>query len=218
MEHIVNIGFDIDGSRKAIELAEKYNGLYATVGIHPHNANQLNQNVLDELRKLSENPKVVAIGEIGLDYYRNLSPRETQKKAFKAQLFLAEELELPVVIHDREAHVDILDLLSKFKGRIKGIMHCFSGNTERFFSRHRPLCRHCFAILVLADPYRLSDHHPPGSSSKSHSAQSHDPNCCVLSKHCPTKPVAGLGSAPVSYGRRTFFYHFRRFRICPPIR
>ncbi len=128
--YIVNIGFDIDGCRKGIELAEKHKGLYATVGIHPHNASQLNENVLDKLRKLSENPKVVAIGEIGLDYYRNLSPREAQKKAFQAQLFLAEELELPVVIHDREAHVDTLKILSKFKGKINGIMHCFSGSRE----------------------------------------------------------------------------------------
>jgi len=130
VKYIVNIGFDVDGSRKAIELAEKHKGLYATVGIHPHNASQLNENVLDKLRKLSENPKVVAIGEIGLDYYRNLSPRETQKKAFEAQLFLAEELGLPVVIHDREAHADTLEMLSKFKGKINGIMHCFSGGKE----------------------------------------------------------------------------------------
>jgi len=130
VEHIVNIGFDLEGSRKAVELAEKFSGLYATVGIHPHNANQLNQSVLDELRKLSENPKVVAIGEIGLDYYRNLSPRENQKKAFEAQLFLAEELKLPAVIHNREAHIDTLKMVSKFEGKIRGIMHCFSGNRE----------------------------------------------------------------------------------------
>lgn len=130
VEQIVNIGFDLEGSRKAVELAEKYNGLYATVGIHPHNANYLNQNALDELRKLSENPKVVAIGEIGLDYYRNLSPKESQKKAFEAQLFLAEELNLPAVIHNREAHIDTLKMVSKFEGKIGGIMHCFSGNRE----------------------------------------------------------------------------------------
>ena len=130
VENIVNIGFDADGSREAIELAEKHEGVYATVGIHPHNASQLNQNLLDKLRKLSENPKVVAIGEIGLDYYRNLSPREAQKKAFKAQLTLAEELGLPVVIHDREAHTDTLQILSKFKGKTKGVMHCFSGSRE----------------------------------------------------------------------------------------
>ena len=130
VENIVNIGFDADGSREAIELAEKHEGVYATVGIHPHCASQLNQNLLDKLRKLSENPKVVAIGEIGLDYYRNLSPREAQKKAFKAQLTLAEELGLPVVIHDREAHTDTLQILSKFKGKTKGVMHCFSGSRE----------------------------------------------------------------------------------------
>lgn len=130
VEYIVNIGFDIDGSRKAIELAEKHKGLYATVGIHPHNASQLNQAVLNKLRKLCEETNVVAIGEIGLDYYRNLSPKEDQKKAFEAQLSLAEELELPVVIHDREAHRDILQMLSKFKGKINGVMHCFSGSKE----------------------------------------------------------------------------------------
>ena len=130
VQYIVNIGFDLDGSREVIEMAEKHKGFYATVGIHPHNASQLNENVLDKLRKLSENQKVVAVGEIGLDYYRNLSPREAQKKAFEAQLFLAEELGLPVVIHDREAHADTLEMLSKFKGKIKGIMHCFSGSRE----------------------------------------------------------------------------------------
>jgi TatD DNase family protein len=130
VKYIVNIGFDLDGSRQGVKLAEKHEGLYATVGIHPHNASQLNENVLDKLRKLSENPKVVAIGEIGLDYYRNLSPKEAQKKAFEAQLFLAEELGLPVVIHDREAHADTLEMLSKFKGKINGIMHCFSGSRE----------------------------------------------------------------------------------------
>jgi TatD DNase family protein len=127
---IVNIGFDVDGSREAIELAERYEGLYATIGIHPHNATQLNQSVLDNLRELSESPKVVAIGEIGLDYYRNLSPRQTQKEAFEAQLLLAEELNLPVVIHDRNAHIDTFEVLSKFKGKIYGVMHCFSGSRE----------------------------------------------------------------------------------------
>ncbi len=130
VKHIVNIGFDLDGSRKAIELAEKHRGLYATVGIHPHNASQLNEAVLDRLARFSEDSKVVAIGEIGLDYYRNLSPRDAQKKAFEAQLFLAEKLGLPVAIHDREAHADILKMLSKFKGKTKGVMHCFSGSKE----------------------------------------------------------------------------------------
>jgi len=130
VKYIVNIGFDLSGSREAIKLAEKHKRLYATIGMHPHNASQLNENVLDELRKLSENPKAVAIGEIGLDYYRNLSPRIAQRKAFEAQLLLAEEVGLPVVIHDREAHADTLEMLSKFKGKIVGVMHCFSGTRE----------------------------------------------------------------------------------------
>ena len=127
---IVNIGFDIAGSLKGITLAEKHKGLYATVGIHPHNANKLDEKTVDTLRELSTNPKVVAIGEIGFDYYRNLSPKEVQKQAFEIQLALAQELKLPVVIHDREAHDDILQTLSRFKGRIKGVMHCFSGSKE----------------------------------------------------------------------------------------
>jgi len=130
VECIVNIGFDVDGSSKAIDLAQKHKGLYATVGIHPHNASQLNENVLDKLRKFSGNPKVVALGEIRLDYYRNLSPRQVQKKAFENQLFLAEELGLPVVIHDREAHAHTLEMLSRFKGKTNVIMHCFSGSRE----------------------------------------------------------------------------------------
>ena len=127
---IVNIGFDIAGSLKGITLAEKYKGLYATVGIHPHNARGLNEKTIDKLIELSTNPKVVAICEIGLDYYRNLSPKKVQKQAFEAQLALAHELKLPVVIHNREAHDDILQTLSKFKGKIRGIMHCFSGSKE----------------------------------------------------------------------------------------
>ena len=127
---IVNIGFDVAGSLKGVELAENHEGLYATVGIHPHNANTLNERTLDTLRELAANPKVVAIGEIGLDYYRNLSPKKVQKQAFETQLALAEELELPIVIHDRESHKDILQALLRFKGKIKGVMHCFSGNKE----------------------------------------------------------------------------------------
>jgi len=130
VECIVNIGFDVVGSRRGVELAEKHEGLYATVGIHPHNASQFDRNVLGELRRVSEHPKAVAIGEIGLDYYRNLSPRTAQRSAFEAQLSLAEELGLPVVIHDRDAHMDTLEILAKFKGRLNGIMHCFSGSRE----------------------------------------------------------------------------------------
>jgi TatD DNase family protein len=123
---IVNVGFDIDNSYKAIELANQNKNLYATVGIHPHNASQLNEKTLKELRKLAKNPLVVAFGEIGLDYYRNLCPKEIQKQAFINQLSLVSEYDLPVVIHNRDAASDILAIISKFKNKIKGIMHCFS--------------------------------------------------------------------------------------------
>jgi TatD DNase family protein len=130
VKYIVNIGYDLEGSKTAIEIAEKHEGLYATIGIHPHNASEVNGKVLDGLRRLSENSKVVAIGEIGLDYYRNLSPKATQQKAFETQLLIAQELKLPVVIHNRDAQTDILKTLSKFKGKLNGIMHCFSGSRE----------------------------------------------------------------------------------------
>jgi len=124
----VNIGFDVAGSRQGVELAARYAGLYATVGLHPHNASQFNETVLDELRQLAGQAKVVAIGEIGLDYYRNRSPRAAQQQAFEAQLRLAEEVGLPVVVHDRDAHQEVLAVLSRFAGRIEGVMHCFSGD------------------------------------------------------------------------------------------
>jgi TatD DNase family protein len=125
VKSIVNIGFDIESSKQGVELAQNHEGLYAAVGVHPHNAKDLDNHALRELRKLSENRKVVAIGEIGLDYYRNLSPKEAQKWAFEAQMKMAKELGLPIVVHDRNAHADIIEMLSKH-GKMKGIMHCFS--------------------------------------------------------------------------------------------
>ncbi len=130
VKSIVNIGFDVDGSRRAVGFAEGYAGLYATVGVHPHNASQFNDAVVEELRRLAAHAKVVAIGEIGLDYYRNRSPRDAQRRAFEAQLGLAAEVGLPVVVHDREAHGEVLEVLSRFSGRIAGVMHCFSGSRE----------------------------------------------------------------------------------------
>lgn len=126
--HIVNIGFDIETSKKAIELADQYKELYATVGIHPHNANQLDEKNLGILKTLSKNNSTIAIGEIGLDYYRNLSPKKIQKKVFETQLLLASEQNLPVIIHNRDAELDVIAILSKFKGKIRGIMHCFSAD------------------------------------------------------------------------------------------
>lgn len=128
---IINAGADISSSVKSISLASEYSFIYATVGIHPHDAKGMDDNSVEVLRSLAKKERVVAIGEIGLDYHYNFSPREQQKKAFREQLNLARELKLPVVIHDRESHGDILTILKEEKAyEIGGVMHCFSGSKE----------------------------------------------------------------------------------------
>ena len=124
---IVNQGTTVQTSRFSIELARRYDKMYAAAGIHPECANEKSMEELSVIRALCGDKKVVAVGEIGLDYYYDV-PKELQKEVFEAQLQLAEELSLPVVIHDREAHGDILELLKK--NRPRGIVHCFSGSRE----------------------------------------------------------------------------------------
>lgn len=124
------IGFDLETSQKAVELAEKHDNLYATVGMHPHSAKDLTTDVQLKFQVLLNHPKVVAIGEIGLDYYRNLSPHQVQKIAFEKQLDIAEEMKMPIVIHNRDAYMDILPILEKRRGKVSGILHCFTGNLE----------------------------------------------------------------------------------------
>ena len=126
---IVDIGTDLASSRAALALAEQHDFIYATVGVHPHDAKTVDQKVLDELRSLARHPKLVAIGEIGLDYYRDLSPRPIQRRAFADQLALATELELPVVIHSRDAHDDVLATLRDWDG--VGVMHTYAAGPER---------------------------------------------------------------------------------------
>lgn len=127
---ILVIGFDLQTSRDAIALAEAYTWLYATVGLHPHDARSFGEKTLETFRELASHSKVIALGEMGLDYYRNLSPSALQKTAFERQLDLAEELNLPIVIHNREAYHDILPILKARGNRIRGVMHCFSGNED----------------------------------------------------------------------------------------
>ena len=127
---ILVIGFDLQTSRDAITLAEAHTGLYATVGVHPHDAKSFGGKTLETFRELASHSKVIALGEMGLDYYRNLSPSALQKTAFEQQLDLAEDLNLPVVIHNREAYHDILPILKARHNRIRGVMHCFSGDVD----------------------------------------------------------------------------------------
>ena len=126
---LVNIGYDLDSSRKGIELAALYSGLKTTVGIHPHDADTADEAALAELAKLAGAESVAAIGEIGLDYYYDNSPRELQRLAFRRQMELAKEMDLPVVIHSRSAAQETLEILQEF-APLRGIMHCFSGSFE----------------------------------------------------------------------------------------
>ena len=127
LSYIVNASVDLATTRTAIGYAEQYPFLYACAGIHPENMEGLPDDYLDQLADLLKHPRVVALGEIGLDYYWDI-PREPQLRVFEQQLQLAKELDVPVVIHDREAHGDTMELLRKYKP--KGLMHCFSGSVE----------------------------------------------------------------------------------------
>jgi hydrolase, TatD family len=131
LRYIVNASFDLSSSERSVKLAERYPFIYALVGVHPHDAEDVPENYLARLGELAGSPGVVAIGEIGLDYYRDLSPRPVQQKVFREQLALCRDLDLPVVIHDRDAHGDLLDILKKDGiGRRGGVMHCYSGSWE----------------------------------------------------------------------------------------
>lgn len=127
---IVNIGHSEATSRESVELATKYPFLYATVGIHPHDAKDCNDQTWITLERLAQNPKVVAWGEVGLDYYRDLSPRDVQRQVFIQQLKLAKESGLPVVIHNRDAHGDILKIIKENPTGTEGVFHSYSGSWE----------------------------------------------------------------------------------------
>ena len=127
---IVNPGCDISSSRTAVALAESFGFVYAAVGIHPENCGDFEPDMIDRLRQMAKNPRVVAIGEIGLDYYwAENPPRELQQEVLRRQLRLAEELGLPVIIHDRDAHGDTLEIVREFP-RVRGVFHCFAGSAE----------------------------------------------------------------------------------------
>lgn len=129
LEGIVCVGYDLESSLETVEIARAHPKISAVVGIHPHDAKTLTPDTQERLYQLGRDPKVVAIGEIGLDFYRDLSPREVQKEAFIAQIRLARELKKPVVIHDRDAHQEVLEIIKQEKaGENGGVMHCYSGS------------------------------------------------------------------------------------------
>jgi TatD DNase family protein len=126
---VVNPGQNAPSSAAAMALAERFSHIFAAVGWHPHEADSFGAESLTLLREWTKRDRVVAIGEIGLDYHYDFSPRETQKRVFEAQLALAEELHIPVVVHDREAHGDILEIVRRHPGAW-GVFHCWSGSPE----------------------------------------------------------------------------------------
>ena len=127
---LMNPGCSLESSRNADRLSREYAYIYAAVGSHPDVADEVNGEVLEEYRKLCKlNPKIKAIGEIGLDYHYEDIPREIQLKAFRAQMELARELDLPVIVHEREAHEDGMAVVDEFP-EVKGVFHCYSGSAE----------------------------------------------------------------------------------------
>mgnify|MGYP000875646943 CR=1 FL=1 len=129
--HIINPGSNMESSKRAIALSEQYSFVYAAVGVHPHDTSECDENTIQVLTDLSRKDKVVAIGEVGLDYHYDFSPREVQREWFARQIALARSLKLPLIIHDRESHKDILDILRAEKGyEVGGVFHCFSGSKE----------------------------------------------------------------------------------------
>ncbi len=126
---VMNAGCSLESSRDIITLAEQYPWLYASVGSHPDSANEVNEDVIELYRQMCRHEKVKAIGEIGLDYYYEDIPRDIQQKAFRMQLELARELDMPVIIHERDAHQDGMDIIRQFP-TVSGVFHCFSGSAE----------------------------------------------------------------------------------------
>ena len=130
VEYMINVGTTVASSNKSIELAKQYEQIYASIGIHPNEASKVSGEEWSRLEALAGGDKVVAIGETGLDYYRDRSKREDQKRLFHQHIELAQRHNLPVIIHNREASSDCLDIVHEYSGKIKGVVHCFAGTVE----------------------------------------------------------------------------------------
>lgn len=125
----VNIGADLKSSKAAVALADQYDFIYASVGVHPEDVMSLTEGDMETLRSLAQHEKVVAVGEIGLDYHYDDVPKDVQKQWFLRQIRLAQELELPYIVHDRDAHADVMEIIRE-SGYFRGVMHCYSGSAE----------------------------------------------------------------------------------------
>lgn len=128
VDNIITVGVDLKSSLEAVNMTYKYEGIYAAVGFHPHNAKIVNDGDMENLINKALDSKVVAWGEIGLDFFKNYSPPDVQMKLFRQQLRIALELDLPVIIHDRDAHEQVLSVIKEYK--VRGVIHCFSGDLD----------------------------------------------------------------------------------------
>jgi TatD DNase family protein len=127
--YMINVASNLKGSRESVKLSSEYDNIFASVGIHPHHADEVNEDALDEITTLLKNKKVVAIGEVGLDYFKSPSSRQNQKKVFVDFINIAKEYQLPLIIHNRESFPDTLDIIkTECTFPVKGVMHCFSGD------------------------------------------------------------------------------------------
>ena len=130
VEKFIDVACDVRSASRTIELRERYPFVYGTIGMHPHDVRVMNNAMMDEIKKYLEHEKMLALGEIGLDYHYDLSPREDQRKWFAEQLDLAKQLGYPVVLHIREAFGDCMDILRAHRDGLRGVMHCYSGSVE----------------------------------------------------------------------------------------
>jgi TatD DNase family protein len=131
LAYVLHSAYDLQSSIKAVNASEKYDRIYASVGYHPHDVKDLTYDTLEVIKSLTKKDKVVAVGEIGLDYYYDNSPRDIQKKWFREQVRMARDLDMPYIIHDRDAHGDVLEIVKDEKySNTRGILHCFSGSVE----------------------------------------------------------------------------------------
>lgn len=182
VRRMLTIGTEPESSRAAVSLAAREAGVWAAVGIHPHDAGEADAAALAAIERLAAEPRVVAVGEIGLDYFRNLSPHEDQQRVFKALLGLARRVGKPAIIHCRDAHEDVLRILAEEGvAEVGGIMHCFSGDVE--------LARRCLdlgLVISLAGPVTY-----PNARALPEVARFVPADRLVVETDCPFLPPQG---------------------------
>jgi TatD DNase family protein len=182
VRRLVTIGTDVATTTAAIELAERLDGVWASAGIHPHDAGGAGEATFAEIERLAGHPRVVAIGEIGLDFFRNHSPRDAQERTFRRLLDLARRLGKPAVMHCRDAHPETLAILAEERvGEVGGIMHCFSGDV--------PIARRCLDLglaISLAGPVTY-----PSARALPEVARYVPADRLVVETDCPFLPPQG---------------------------